>query len=65
MQDSSVQEDSRSLVEQAFHHIQSLSDIIDQLVDSSNPSESLNAKKEQLSDLTKMIKQWENKNLPV
>jgi hypothetical protein len=65
MQNSSVQPDSRSLVEQAIHHIQLLSDILDQLVDKGDSGNSLNSKKEQLADLTKMITQWEAKNLPV
>jgi hypothetical protein len=65
MKNSSVQPDSRSLVEQALHHIQLLSDILDQLVDKSDSGNSLNSQKEQLADLTKMINQWEAKNLPV
>lgn len=65
MKNSSVQPDSRSLVEQALHHIRLLSDILDQIVDKSDSGNSLNSKKEQLSDLTKIINQWEAKNLPV
>ncbi len=53
------------LFEEAKSHLEALKDIMKRVKEQLNFSSESNTKKQQLKDLTKMIKQWETGNLPV
>lgn len=65
MKSGPVEIDSSTLAEQALNQIEKLARTVAKLVASAQPDEIMIAKKEQLADLSKIIKQWEAKNLPL
>lgn len=65
MKSGPVEIDSSILTEQALNQIEKLARTVAKLVASAQPDEIMIAKKEQLADLSKIIKQWEAKGLPL
>ena len=57
--------DSSVLAEQALVQIDKLAKTLAKLLASARPDEAIIAKKEQLADISKIVKQWEAKKLPL